>query len=88
MTDSDGEQVLADALRAKASQSGGEQTTPVTPSEQTDVLPRVAVPPMQPASPEAAEPAPSGPLTSGWIMLLAVLLGLATGAVIGLLTVL
>lgn len=88
MTDSDGEQRLADALRAKASQSGGEQTTPVTPSEQTDVLPRVAGPPMRQPDPGPAEPALSGPLTSGWIMLLAVLLGLATGAVIGLLTVL
>lgn len=84
MTDSNDEQMLADALRAKASQSGGEQTTPVTPGEQTDVLPRVAAP----SGPGPAEPAPTGPLTSGWIMLLAVLLGLATGAVIGLLTVL
>lgn len=88
MTDSDGEQRLADALRAKASQSGGEQTTPVTPSEQTDVLPRVAGPTMRQTDPGPPEPALSGPLTSGWIMLLAVLLGLATGAVIGLLTVL
>lgn len=84
MTDSDDEQRLADALRAKASQSGG---IPVTPTEQTDQLPRVSGPPSRAVGPPA-EPAPAGPLTSGWIMLLAILLGLATGAVIGLLTVL
>jgi hypothetical protein len=82
MTDTDGEQRLAEALRAKASQ-GAETTTPV-PAELTDQLPRV------PDSATAALPDPrlSGPLTTGWILALAIVLGLAAGSVIGLLTVL
>lgn len=88
MTDSDDEKLIADALRAKAGQSGGVPTTPVGPSEQTDQLPRVAGASSPTVDHQAGEPEPSGPLASGWILLLAVLLGLATGAVIGLLTVL
>lgn len=87
MTDSDDERLIADALRAKAGQSGGVETTPVTPSEQTDQLPRVVTGP-SPGVDHSAEPELTGPLASGWIVLLAILLGLATGAVIGLLTVL
>lgn len=90
MTDSDDERLIADALRAKAGQSGGipvTAATPSTPSETTDQLPRVVTGPLPGVDPEE-EPEPTGPLASGWIVLLAVLLGLATGAVIGLLTVL
>lgn len=79
MTDSDDEKLIADALRAKAGQSGGVPTTPVFPAGHTDRLPAV--------DHQAGEPEPSGPLASGWILLLALLLGLATGAVVGLLTV-
>lgn len=59
---SDDERLLAEALRAKASQSGAHAT------------------PLAGSAPV--------PVTSFWILLLAVLLGLATGTVIGLLTVL
>lgn len=62
----DPEQLIADALRAKASQGPGAQTTPLRP----------------------AQPEPPKRLASGWILLLAVVLGLAVGTVIGLLTVL
>lgn len=66
--------LLAEALRAKAGQTGG-FATPMAPrsTAKTDrILP-------------VAEPMS---LTPGWILLLAILLGLATGTVIGLLTVL
>lgn len=76
----DDEQLIAEALRAKAGQSAG-ATTPL-PAEETDQIPQYPGPP---ARPTANEPRP---LASGWILLLAILLGLATGAMIGLLTVL
>lgn len=82
MTDEDplpsdpGEQLLAEAMRAKASQGAGAQTTPLytEPTERLPVVRQAA------GAPKRLEP--------GWILLLAVLLGLATGTVIGLLTVL
>ncbi|MGH3434745.1 MAG: hypothetical protein ACRDQB_18120 [Thermocrispum sp.] len=87
MTDSDDERLIADALRAKAGQSGGVPTNPVVPTAPTDQLPRVVDGPSQSVA-GLSESNPPGRLASGWILLLAVLLGLATGAVIGLLTVL
>lgn len=64
--------LLAEALRAKAGQTGG-VATPMAPRS-TAKTDRILAEPMS--------------LTPGWILLLAVLLGLATGTVIGLLTVL
>lgn len=71
MGDDDGEQLLLEALQAKA----GQASLPT---------PEVTAP---------REPAPShddadtGTLTFGWLLLVVALLGLATGAVIGFLTV-
>lgn len=65
--------LLAEALRARAGQTGG-AATPMAPisAGRTDRI-------------QATEPAMPA---TGWILLLAILLGLATGTVIGLLTVL
>ncbi|GAA5106244.1 hypothetical protein GCM10025762_10170 [Haloechinothrix salitolerans] len=75
------EELLAEALRAKAGQTGSNasavadesQTDRITQSSGTD----------QRNSPHSDIP----DITMGWVMVLAVLLGLATGALIGLLTV-
>lgn len=72
--DDDGERMLAEALRAKAGQSA------LPPAEPT-------LPPL-PTPSEGKSDEQTGTLSVGWLLLLVALLGLATGAVIGLLTVL
>lgn len=64
------EDLLAQALRAKAAQNSGAMPGPAASAATTEV----------PESP--------GRLATGWILLVAALLGLAAGAVIGLLTLL
>ncbi|MPY77245.1 MAG: hypothetical protein GEV04_01875 [Actinophytocola sp.] len=75
------EELLADALRAKASQTGGNASVVASEPQIDRITP-----------PSSADQRNSGKSNSqdivlGWVVVLAVLLGLATGALIGLLTV-
>lgn len=71
MGDDDGEQLLLEALQAKAGQASLPSAEATAPRADSDA--------------DSSEP---GTLTLGWLLIVVALLGLATGAVIGLLTVL
>lgn len=71
MGDDDGEQLLLEALQAKAGQASLPSAEETAPRAQSDS--------------GSSDP---GTLTLGWLLIVVALLGLATGAVIGLLTVL
>ncbi|MTD57678.1 hypothetical protein [Amycolatopsis pithecellobii] len=98
----DPERLLAEALRAQARSAPPAGPGPVP--EPTSLPPQygllsgtgdgalaresAALEPPTVRHPAVRSKTPSGPLPAYWILLLAVLLGLATGAVIGLITLL
>ncbi|TNC26076.1 hypothetical protein [Amycolatopsis alkalitolerans] len=96
----DPERLLAEALRAQARNAPPGTTPEPSPSlpAQYGLLSgtgdgalareRAALEPPAVRHREVQAKLPSGPLPAYWILLLAVLLGLATGAVIGLITLL
>lgn len=75
------EELLAEALRAKAGQTGRNASV-VTDESQTDRL----TPPSDADQSESVE-SDIQRISLGWVMVLAALLGLAAGALVGLLTV-
>lgn len=81
VTENRPEELLAEALRAKAGQTGGNASV-VADESPTDRMTR---------SPGADQHSPFKSditdISVGWVVVLAVLLGLATGTLIGLLTV-
>lgn len=81
VTENRPEELLVEALRAKAGQTGGNASV-VADESQTDRMTRPSGADQR-ASVESGIP----DITMGWVVLLAVLLGVATGALIGLLTV-
>ncbi len=81
MTENRPEELLAEALRAKAGQTGRNASV-VADESQTDRLTL----PSDTDQQESGETDIQG-ISLGWVMVLAALLGLATGALIGLLTV-
>lgn len=81
VTENRPEELLAEALRAKAGQTGGNASV-VADESQTDRITRPSGPDQRNSS-ESDIP----DISVGWVVTLAVLLGLATGALIGLLTV-
>ncbi len=88
MTDEDPERLLSEALRAQATRAPAD-TTPVGYGllSGSDVkVPLPKVPPPVETTTRIEEPPRQAP--AGLIMLLALLLGLAAGAVVGLLTLL
>ena len=87
MTDSDSERLITEALKARAGQSGGVPVHSIAPEKLTDRLPNVSGDSSQSVVGRSGF-VNAGEISAGWILLLATALGLATGAVVGLLTVL
>lgn len=87
MTERDSERLIADALKAKAGQTGGNRFASASSDDATNRLPTVTGGESQSVhNPYGVDG--GGNVDARWILLLAAALGLATGAVVGLLTVL
>ncbi len=81
VTENRPEELLVEALRAKAGQTGGNASV-VADEPQTDRITRPSG-----ADQQGSVQSDILDISTGWVVMLAVLLGLATGALIGLLTV-
>ncbi|MPY98869.1 MAG: hypothetical protein GEU97_12890 [Actinophytocola sp.] len=81
MTENSPEELIAEALRAKAGQTGGNA------SVVADELPSGRTARSTGADQQSSVESNIPDISLGWVAVLAVLLGVATGALIGLLTV-
>ncbi|MFO7192656.1 MULTISPECIES: hypothetical protein [Thermocrispum] len=87
MTDRDEERLIADALKAKAGHGGGALFRQSSSERVTQELQTVVPDDWSPSVHDAGMRSAGGSASPRWILLLAAALGLAAGAVIGLLTV-